>query len=117
MARIRIEDKTNSLCDTCKYATRVKHVGQNRVYIYCSQFRNMDGGSYVYPRDECGSYRDRNFVDLYDMKQVAWVVNVDKKNQIGFVTPKDCEKSDRYGRGAKDFDDLESQLPGKLREL
>lgn len=120
MARIRIEDKTNSLCDTCKYATRVKNVGQNRVGIVCSQIRKFDEVSYVYPKDECGFWRDRNFVDLYDMKQVAWIVNTDKKNQIGFVSPKDLkdkDKSDHWRGGAKELDNLETMLPQKLKEL
>ena len=120
MARIRVEDKTNSLCDTCKYATRTRNIAQNRVNIFCSQIRDRYGeGTYVYPKDECGFWRDRNFVDLYDMKQIAWVVNVDKKNQIGFKSPKDkdYEKSEKYSTGAKEFDNLESQLPQKLKDL
>lgn len=54
------------------------------------------------------------------MKQIAWIVNTDKKNQIGFVSPKDlkdADKSNRYRGGAKELDNLETMLPQKLKEL
>jgi hypothetical protein len=59
----------------------------------------------------CSDYRDKNVMSLFDMKNIAWLVDNSKKNQIGFVQPKDLIRE--HGR-VKEFEDIEDRVPNKL---
>lgn len=51
-----------------------------------------------FPVFDCTSYVDANMPSKYDMEKIAWVLDVSKKNSIGFIKPGTEEHEKLLGR-------------------
>jgi hypothetical protein len=79
---IKIEGGTakhgESLCETCSYASRREEEDGSRV-VHCSYFCR-----FIYKKVlRCNRYRHANHPELYELKQIAWILTPGKPN-IGF---------------------------------
>jgi hypothetical protein len=58
--------------------------------VYCSVTRRGVGIRVV----ECNEYEDRSQPSLWDMRQIAWVLQTDSRRQrIGFIRAKQWERT------------------------
>ena len=80
---------TPRLCDTCQSGLVRKGAAESDERIYC----------FIMERDiktrvvECNRYVDRAQPSLWEMKQIAWVLNADSKREaIGSVRAKEWER-------------------------
>ena len=77
------------LCDTCQSGLVRKGGAESDERIYCLITERNLNTRVV----ECNRYVDRAQPSLWEMKQIAWVLNVDSKREaIGFVRAKEWER-------------------------
>ena len=77
------------LCDTCQSGLVRKGAAESDERIYCI-FMERDIKTRVV---ECNRYVDRALPSLWEMKQIAWVLNTDsKREEIGFIRAKEWER-------------------------
>lgn len=110
MGRIRVLDSIGSLCDTCRFAIRRRAVNTNRNFIICT-VNQMGRSEMTSPMEFCDTYSNKTELQLFEMKKLAWVVDI-KKNSIGFTVPDDLIKE--HGE-PEVLRDLEEKLPWQLR--
>lgn len=68
-----------NLCNTCSRAA-IREGQNNERQIKCSWFDHfIHNNTY-----KCNMYRHTNAADLYDMKQIAWVITGEGKDKVGF---------------------------------
>jgi hypothetical protein len=92
---LKVQDGTRSvmaprLCDSCQSGMVYRGAADSNERVYCRQMeRHLQIGVV-----ECSSYRNRKEPDLYDMRQIAWVLDLDRKRQrIGFTPVKEWERA------------------------
>jgi hypothetical protein len=75
-----------SLCETCTRAQVTRGYRESEMLVIC---RATDPEFQVrFPVRDCSSYSDRTRQTLYDMEQIAWVLQPrGPKRQAGFVSP------------------------------
>lgn len=80
---------TPRLCDTCQSGLVRKGAAESDERIYCLIMeRNLETRVV-----ECSRYVDRAQPSLWEMKQIAWVLNTDSKREaIGFIRAKEWER-------------------------
>jgi hypothetical protein len=102
-----------SLCETCSRAHVRRGYRESELFIVC---RATDPEYEVrFPVRDCSSYSDRNRQTLYDMEQIAWVLQPrGPKRQAGFVSPRDANEGDGEIELILDKEEL-SQLHSKRR--
>jgi hypothetical protein len=77
-------DDNKSLCAQCQHGTVLRK--SNEVVRFCHRLERGIRGIVT----ECSSFRRTGVLDLYDLKQIAWVLSVDKHSRsVGFAPPKD----------------------------
>jgi hypothetical protein len=92
--RLKIQNGTRSalaprLCDTCQSGAVHRGSAESDEHVYCNFIRREVRTRVV----ECNVYVDRFQPSLWDLRQIAWVLEVDSKRQrIGFLRAKDWEK-------------------------
>jgi hypothetical protein len=76
------------LCDTCQSGVVTRGAPDSDEEIFCTITERRLQRSVV----ECNRYVDRNQPSLWDMRQIAWVLDTDPRRQrIGFVRSKEWE--------------------------
>jgi len=89
--------KSGSLCNTCRFAT-IREGQHNEKWIRCTQFdRFIKDDTY-----RCSAYKHVNTPDLYDLRQIAWLITADGKHGIGFRPYSKLSKEEQ-----REFDHIE----------
>lgn len=92
--RIRVLNGTRSLhaprlCDTCQNGVVTRGSSESDEKVHCMVLRHRVTQRIV----ECNQYVDRSQPSLWDMRQIAWVLQTDAKRQkIGFLRAKEWEQ-------------------------
>lgn len=79
----KIRDDLNTLCAKCEHAIVVRHT--QGTYIRCSYSTRMPE---LPPVLECSAFQAKGSMDIYDMEQKAWTLEVKAKEIVGFKPPK-----------------------------
>lgn len=78
------------LCDTCQYGVVRRGAPESDEQIYCTYTKQHLARAVV----ECNRYIDRNLPSLWDMRQIAWVLDTDTRRQrIGFLRASEWERN------------------------
>jgi uncharacterized cysteine cluster protein YcgN (CxxCxxCC family) len=86
--RTKIQNVADTLCDTCSHGCTIKGDNENERLVFCSNVQRM----MRFQVKHCNDYDNRNSVHLYDMRAIAWTLELDeKKHQIGFRPPRHDE--------------------------
>jgi hypothetical protein len=89
------------MCATCKFASRRRAAHSNREVVRCELLRSPDN-IIPEPLAECSDHQDANHPSIHAMKEIAWLVNADKKSgKAGFLTPGDYKKAVEDGKAEK----------------
>jgi len=82
-------DQAPRLCDTCQSGVVRRGAAESDEHIYCNFIRREVRMRVV----ECNAYSDRSQPSLWDLRQMAWVLDTDsKRQQIGFLRVQEWEK-------------------------
>lgn len=93
MARGGTTRGSDNLCLSCKFSTRRRGARSNYEVIRCDMLRAPDN-IIEEPIAECSEYQDASHPSLSAMREIAWIVNADKKTgKAGFLSPKDYDKA------------------------
>jgi hypothetical protein len=78
------------LCDTCQYGVVRRGAPESDEEIFCTLTEQRLARAVV----ECNRYLDRTLPSLWDMRQIAWVLDTDSKRQrIGFIRAREWERN------------------------
>lgn len=92
--RFRVQNGTRSLlaprlCDTCNSGIVRKGASESEEEVFC-QVTNQRVETRVV---ECNRYNDRAKPSLWEMRQIAWVLQTDsRREKIGFLRAKEWER-------------------------
>ena len=76
------------LCDTCQSGVVRKGAPESDEDVYCTITAQRLARAVV----ECNRYVDRTQPSLWDMRQIAWVLDTDsKRGRIGFLRTQEWE--------------------------
>ena len=82
--RIKVQGGTakhgEHLCRTCSNASIAEDEHGNET-VKCSVFRKLIQSKII----KCNAHLESNLTDLYDMKQIAWIVSSTNKTKLGFI--------------------------------
>ena len=82
-------DLSRRLCDTCHSGVVRKGASDNQIHIHCLLTEQRIERTVI----ECNRYVDRSQPSIWDMRQIAWVLEVDARRQrIGFVRAGEWER-------------------------
>jgi len=71
------------MCDSCQSGVVRKGASESDEHIFCTHINCGVEIRVV----ECNQYQDRSQPSLWDMRQIAWVLQTDSKRQrIGFMS-------------------------------
>lgn len=90
--RLNIKQQTDvevDLCRTCRYATLVEGAAATQRLKRCSQL----DARVPFPVANCNEWQDRRSSNLWEMQQIAWVVEVKGNRPIGFLNPEQRRKN------------------------
>ncbi len=91
--RIKVQGGTSKhnehLCRSCIHATVAENERGSET-IRCNEFRTFITSKIV----NCSAYQNRNTPELYEMKQIAWVIT-EGKNKLGFVKYADLARKEQ----------------------
>jgi hypothetical protein len=77
------------LCESCGNSVVMRGPAEGEEQVFCSQIQ----GNVTMRVTECSRYEDRGKPSLWDMRHIAWVLDVDSKRQrIGFLPASDWEE-------------------------
>ena len=76
------------LCDTCNSGVVRRGAAESDEQIYCTIIQREVRNRVV----ECNRYIDRTQPSLWDLRQIAWVLDTDKRQRIGFVRVQEWEQ-------------------------
>lgn len=79
-----------SLCKTCRNATRVQGFAESQEIIHCESLNKV----VPFPVFKCSEYRDRMHPTEWEFKQMAWILRSKGDRLIGFVPPKKHQEDD-----------------------
>jgi hypothetical protein len=69
------------LCDTCEHGVILRGASESEELVYCNEMMRPVAIQVV----ECNRYKEGGTPSLWDMRQIAWVLNTDPNRQkIGF---------------------------------
>ncbi len=72
--------KSYSICDTCTSA-QVFRESSGKTRVYCNKL-----GSYLpRPVEACNKYSKIGELDLFELKQLAWLIDLDPRRKAGFA--------------------------------
>lgn len=74
-----------SKCNTCERA-QIMDLKNSR-HVWCHSLEQ-----YVPPVEQCSSYARKGEMDMWEMKEQAWVLEVKKGKTIGFQSPAERRK-------------------------
>ena len=92
--RLKVLNGTRSpeaprLCDTCQSGVVRRGAAESDEHIFCRNIEREVRTRVV----ECNVYVNRSQPSLWDLRQIAWVLDVDSKRQrMGFLRAHDWEK-------------------------
>lgn len=78
--RIKVTTASDSLCASCDHS-RISRDTNDRIRINCRLF-----GIIRTPIVECSAFKDKYSMDKYEMEEIAWIIDPDRR-AIGFNTP------------------------------
>lgn len=84
-------DTTNesvpSLCETCEHATQIKGDRLNDRLTLCDLVHPARMMPFLVR--ECSGWTEKGGMDLYQMRQAAWIMTIDKRDRsnVGFRAP------------------------------
>ena len=91
--RIKVQGGTSKhnehLCRSCINATVAENERGSET-IRCTQFRTLITSKIV----NCSAYQNRNTPELYEMKQIAWVIT-EGRTKLGFVKYGDLPRKEQ----------------------
>ena len=77
------------LCVTCDSAQTMQGYSCSQNIVWCRHLERQ----VPYPIYKCSAYTDKRQADIYDMKEIAWVLVTKKAGRdIGFISAKDYRK-------------------------
>jgi hypothetical protein len=77
------------LCDTCQSGVVQRGAADSDEHIYCKFIRREVRTRVI----ECNVYSDRSQPSLWDLPEIAWVLDIDSRRQrIGFVRANEWER-------------------------
>jgi hypothetical protein len=77
------------LCDTCRSGIVTRGASESDEQVHCTMMEEPIRRKVV----ECSRYVNRTLPSLWDLQQIAWVLDIDSKRQrIGFVRAKEWER-------------------------
>jgi hypothetical protein len=83
-------DAEPRLCDTCRSGLVTRGAAESDEQVFCMMIKGQPVGR---PVVECNRYVNRTLPSLWDMRQIAWVLETDSKRQrIGFIRAKEWER-------------------------
>lgn len=74
-----------SKCNTCSRSQIMDAKNSRRVWCHSLE-------QYVPPIEQCSTYTRSGEMDMYEMKEQAWILEVKKGNAIGFLSPLEAKK-------------------------
>jgi hypothetical protein len=92
--RLKVHGGTRSshaprLCDTCQSGVVTRGASDSDEHVHCMITQKRMRSAVV----ECNRYVDRSQPSIWDMRQIAWILQTDSKRQrIGFIRAKDWER-------------------------
>lgn len=76
----------HSLCGSCQHSGLLKYRDANEPQVFCTAYECR----VERPVAACSRHLSRGQMDLWEMKKIAWLVDVDLvKKTVGFIKPKD----------------------------
>lgn len=85
MIRTRVKESvTQGLCGSCKWHVRVVF-GNGEEWHRCSSLERYLHDVVNY----CDLHTRLDDMSIWDAKQIAWLLDTNKKGQIGFIKPQD----------------------------
>ena len=91
--RLKVLDGTRSLhaprlCDTCRHGVVRRGARESDETVFCTLTERALTTRVV----DCNRYIDRTAPSLWDMRQIAWVLQTDsRRERIGFIRAKAWE--------------------------
>ena len=77
-------------CNTCRSGLVTRGAAESDEQVFCMMIKGQPVGR---PVVECNRYVNRTLPSLWDMRQIAWVLETDSKRQrIGFIRAKEWER-------------------------
>jgi len=77
------------LCDTCSEGIVMRGASANEEAVFCEEMRRHVPIHVV----ECNRFKQGGQPSLWDLREIAWVLNVDSRRQkIGFLTAAEWRK-------------------------
>lgn len=87
--KIKNETKPNiDLCRSCSYATIAEGVAGTQQVKQCTQL-----GRVPFPVTSCSQWEDKSATALWDLQQIAWVIEIKGGRPIGFLSPAERRKN------------------------
>jgi hypothetical protein len=92
--RLKVHGGTRSssaprLCDTCQSGIVRKGASESDERVHCLIMRQRIDQRVI----ECSRYVATNQTSIWDMRQIAWILDSDSKRQrIGFIRAKEWER-------------------------
>ncbi len=88
--RIKVKQGTLpdiDLCRSCSFATIVEGSAGTQQIKQCAHL-----GRVPFPVASCSQWQDRSATSLWDMQQIAWVVEAKGSRHVGFLSPEQRRK-------------------------
>jgi hypothetical protein len=85
---IKIQEGTarffkSSPCNSCQSAVIVKGQAESELIVRCYELNR----ELPFIVSECSSYNDKNAQNVRAMESLAWILNTNEKNKVGFSPP------------------------------
>lgn len=83
---------TKAICKTCAHGVVARGSADSNEFIHCG----FMGKRITMVVTECNKYIDSSQPSLYDLREIAWVLETSKnRNVIGFTSPQDWADKSR----------------------
>ncbi len=77
------------LCRSCSFVTLIEGPAGTQQIKRCGPLQ----GQVTFPVVACNQWQDRNATGLWDMQQIAWVIEMRGSRPIGFLSPAERRKN------------------------
>jgi len=94
------DHSTQSLCVSCREGLVVEGQKESDRVTYCTMLRR----NVPFIVTACGSYEDKSLPSLWDMRQIAHRIVLDKSGVAGFLTPAKFHLAVEDGKVERDPD-------------
>ncbi len=85
------------LCSSCRHSITVQF--HSSAYVYCTELSKR----IPEPVEICSDFFQIDQIDKWQLEKIAWILDVSKPNQIGFIRPGTDEH--KKLRGVSPLDD------------